>query len=114
MDENIVFYDLSVEAAQARRRADGRYEVTVRVGAGKIRADGQGNEQPIAFDEPIEIAIATDAKVLDSRRHALRRGMNEIRLVVDAQPSSVTVIPDHADRSEPVGQCEAVLRGGLG
>jgi hypothetical protein len=31
--------------------------------------------------------------VLDSRRHTLRRGMNEIRLVVDAQPSSVTVDP---------------------
>jgi ABC-2 type transport system permease protein len=89
----IVLYDLRVEAAQARRRADGRYDVIVRVEAGKRRVDGRGNEQPIALDEPIEIAVAANAKVLDSRKHRLRRGMNEIKLVVDAPPSSVTVDP---------------------
>ena len=86
--KEIVLYDLRVTAAQARRRADGRYDVTVRIDAGKIR-----NEQPLAFQEPIEIAIAAHAKVLDSRKYELRRGMNEIKLVVDAQPSSVTVDP---------------------
>ncbi|HEV2845469.1 MAG TPA: hypothetical protein VG477_11530, partial [Thermoanaerobaculia bacterium] len=79
--------------AQVRRRADGRYDVTVRISAGKIRADGQGNEQPIAFGEPVEIAVAANEKVLESRKYALRRGTNEIRLVVDSQPSSVTVDP---------------------
>jgi ABC-2 type transport system permease protein len=91
--KEIVLYDLRIDDAQARRRADGRYDVTVRIGAGKSRADGQGNEQPIPFGEPIEIAIAADGKVLDSRRHVLRRGINEIRLVVDSQPSFVTVDP---------------------
>lgn len=89
----IVLYDLRVDAAQARRRADGRYDVIVRIDAGKSRTDSRGNEQPIAFDEPVAIAIAADTKVLDSRKHTLRRGMNEIRFVVDAQPSSVTVDP---------------------
>ena len=89
----IVLYDLRVDVAQARRRADGRYDVTVRIDAGKRRTDGRGNEQPIAFDEPIEIAVAADTKVLDSRKHTLRRGMNEIKLIVDAQPSSVAVDP---------------------
>ena len=65
----------------------------VRVAAGKSRAEGRGNEQPLAFDEPIEIAVATDTKVLESRRHALRRGMNEIGIAVDSRPSSVTVDP---------------------
>jgi len=36
---------------------------------------------------------AGTAKVLDSRKHPLRRGMNEIRLVVAAPPASVTVDP---------------------
>ena len=89
----VVLYDLRVDAAQARRRADGRYDVTVRIAAGRSRTDDRGNEQPIALDEPVEIAIASDAKVLDARKHALRRGMNEIRLVVAAPPSSVTVDP---------------------
>ena len=91
--KEVVLYDLRVEAAQAHRRADGRYDVTVRIEAGKSRTDGRGNERPISLDEPIEIAIASDTKVLDSRRHTLRRGRNEIELVVDAQPSSVTVDP---------------------
>ncbi|HEX6898425.1 MAG TPA: M1 family aminopeptidase [Thermoanaerobaculia bacterium] len=91
--KDIVLYDLRVDAAQAHRRADGRYDVTVRVSAGKSRADGSGNEHPIAFDEPIEIAVAAGDKVLDSRKYALRRGMNEIKVTVDSQPSSVTVDP---------------------
>lgn len=91
--KEIVLYDLRVEDAKAHWRADGRYDVIVRVGAGKSRADGHGNEQPLVFDEPIEIAIAADDKILDSRKHTLRRGMNEIRLTVDARPSSVAVDP---------------------
>jgi hypothetical protein len=89
----IVLYDLRVDAVRARRRADGRYDVIVRIAAGKSRAEGQGNEQPLPFNEPIEIAVATDMKVLDSRRHALRRGMNEIGITVDSRPSLVTVDP---------------------
>ena len=91
--KEIVLYDLRVDDAQARRRADGRYDVTVRISAGKVRADGQGNEQPVAFGEPVEIAIAAGEKVLESRKYVLRRGTNEVRLVVDSQPSSVTVDP---------------------
>lgn len=91
--KEIVLYDLRVDAAEARRRADGRYDVIVRVDAGKCRTDGRGAEQPLVLDEPIEISVDSETKVLDSRRHRLRRGMNEIHLVVDAPPSSVTVDP---------------------
>jgi hypothetical protein len=91
--KEIVLYDLRVDAAEAHRRADGRYDVIVRINAGKSRVDNRGHEQAIALDEPVEIAIAGETKVLDSRKHALRRGMNEIALVVDARPSSVTVDP---------------------
>ena len=89
----IVLYDLRIDTAQTHGRADGRYDVIVRIEAGKSRVDGSGKEQPIAFDEPVELAIAADTKVLDSRKHVLRRGRNEIKLIVDAQPSSVTVDP---------------------
>ncbi|HET9226545.1 MAG TPA: M1 family aminopeptidase, partial [Thermoanaerobaculia bacterium] len=81
----VVLYDLRVEDARASRRADGRYDVVVRVAAGKDRA--------LPFDESIEIAVEGAEAVLDSRKHALRQGVNEIRLVVDAQPVSVTVDP---------------------
>lgn len=86
--KEVVLYDLRVTAAEAHRRADGRYDVTVRVDAGKSR-----DERPIEFDEPIEIAILSDSKVLDSRKHFLKRGINEIKLVVATRPSSVAVDP---------------------
>jgi ABC-type transport system involved in multi-copper enzyme maturation permease subunit len=91
--KEIVLYDLKIDTAQTHRRADGRWDVTVQVEASKSRADGRGNEQPLAFDEPVEIAIDGDEKVLESRKHNLRRGMNEIRLIVDSRPSSVIVDP---------------------
>lgn len=91
--KEIVLYDLRVDTAQAHRRADGRYDVILRVHAGRSHVDSQGHEQPLSLNEPIEIAIASDTKVLDSRKHTLRSGRNEIRLVVDARPSSVTVDP---------------------
>lgn len=91
--KDVVLYDLRVDAAQAHRRADGRYDVTVRISAGKNRIDVQGKEQPLALDEPVEIAVSTDSKLLDSRKYLLRRGMNEIRLVLDAAPSSVALDP---------------------
>ncbi len=101
--KEIVLYNLRVETARASRRADGRYDVVVRIDAGKVRTDARGVETPVALDEPIEIAFASDARVLDSRRHRLRSGVNEIRLVLDAQPELVTVDPwiTRIDRSPP-------------
>jgi ABC-type transport system involved in multi-copper enzyme maturation permease subunit len=108
--KEIVLYDLRVATAEAHRRADGRYDVTVRIAAGKSRVDDRGNEQPTALNEPIEIAVAADNKVLDSRKHLLQGGVNEIRLTVDAEPSSVTVDPwitrivrNPADNEAPLG-----------
>ncbi len=91
--KEIDLYDLRVETARASRRADGRYDVEVRIDAGRSRTDARGVETPVALDEPIEIAFASDERVLDSRKHRLRSGTNEVRLVLDAQPDLVTVDP---------------------
>lgn len=89
----IVLYDLRIESAESRRRADGRYAVTVRVGAGKSRLDGRGNPRPAALDEAVEVSVAAERGVLDAREHVLRSGINVIELIVDAPPSSVAVDP---------------------
>ena len=92
--QEIVLYDLRIDSAQASRREDGRYDVTVRLAAGKVRTDGKGAETSLPLDEAIEIAVTgADGKVLGSRRHPLRSGMNEVRLVTGTAPSSVTVDP---------------------
>ncbi len=90
---DIVLYDLRIDSARAQRRADGRFDVTLRIAAAKVRADGHGNETPLALDEPIEIAIEGAKSILDSRKHDLRSGMNEIHVIVDEAPVSATVDP---------------------
>jgi ABC-2 type transport system permease protein len=97
----IVLYDLRVEAAVAERRADGRYEVAVRVAASRGRFDGSGNESPLALREAIEIGVfsarpgeagGTDS-ILYLGKHELRQGFNEISVVVDGPPDRVAVDP---------------------
>ena len=68
--------------------------MTIRIGAGKVRTDGKGAETSLPLYEAIEIAVTgADGKVIDFRKGALRSWMNEIRLVIGAAPSSVTVDP---------------------
>src|SRR5690606_27920001 len=49
--EKITFYDNRVVDATARRLADGRYEVTMRLHADKRYADGKGRETPAPLDD---------------------------------------------------------------
>jgi aminopeptidase N len=90
---DIVLDDLRIDSVRAQRRADGRFDVTLRVNAAKVRADGRGNETPLPLDEPIEIAIDGEKGVLYSQKQDLRTGMNEITAVVGAPPVSATVDP---------------------
>lgn len=107
--KDIVLYDLRIDSASARRRVDGRFDVTVRINAAKLRADGRGNETPLPFDEAIEIAVEGAKSVLDSRKHVLRSGRNELRLIVSEEPRLVTVDPwvTRIDRN-PLDNAKAV------
>jgi len=55
--ERITLYDVAVRQAQATRRSDGRFDVTLTVEAHKLYADGQGRETEAALDEPFEIGV---------------------------------------------------------
>ncbi|MCY1080144.1 M1 family aminopeptidase [Archangium lansingense] len=91
--EDITLYDLRAEAAELRQRADGRYEVTLRIAAGKSHADGRGNEDPVELHEPIEVGLFREGRVLAIQRHELRSGLNTLSLVLDEKPVSVVVDP---------------------
>lgn len=86
---DIVLYDMNVGAASSRRLADGRYEVTLLVGARKSRNDAQ-----LPFDETIEIGLfAADDSVLHLSRQQLRAGTNRVTVIVDKQPFLAAVDP---------------------
>jgi hypothetical protein len=85
---DIVLYDLRLESANARHRPDGKWDVTLRVAAAKRRADSQGNETAIPFDETIDVAL-DDV----SQKRELHAGANDLTFTVDAPPTMAIVDP---------------------
>jgi ABC-2 type transport system permease protein len=92
--EKIGFYDNRIEAASAKKRADGKYEVTLDLHAAKLYVDGVGKETPAALDDWIEVGVFArgpsgkerDEKVLYLQRHRIREGEPTLTVVVDSAP----------------------------
>lgn len=100
--KEIVFYDLKVETANARRLPDGRYEVAMRIAAGKTRVDpATGAASMTPLRENLEIGVFAshpDAAVgsehiLYLAKHPIREGMNELKVTVSRQPAVVGIDP---------------------
>jgi aminopeptidase N len=102
--EKITIYDLKTRAAVAKRRADGRYDVTLMIEAKKAYADGRGKETPAAippgelFDigvfaaEPGEPGFG-HKDVLAFRTTPLRSGSQTLTVTVDRAPKYAGVDP---------------------
>ena len=92
--EKISFYDNRVVDARAKKRADGKYEVTLQLHAGKLHVDGKGKETPAKLDDWIDVGVfargpsgkEVDEKVLYLQRHQIREGEPTITVVVDEAP----------------------------
>ena len=101
MFEKIVFYDNRVTSATAKKRADGQWDVTMKVHLAKMEADGKGKETARDYDEPIEIAIfarATGAKEKDERvlfteKRIVKGGDSSVTITVKEKPFEVGVDP---------------------
>jgi aminopeptidase N len=99
--EKITLYDNRLETASARKRADGRYDVTLKLHAAKVHADGQGKETPAALDDWVEIGVFAngpsgkerDQKVLYLQRHHITTAAPTITVTVDAKPDEAGFDP---------------------
>jgi ABC-type Na+ efflux pump permease subunit len=100
--ERITLYDLKIEAPSAVRRADGRWDVTVPVVAGKFHADGKGKETEARLAETIEIGLFTadpgaagfaGSDVISMQRRPIRSGRQVLRFVTARKPSHAGVDP---------------------
>jgi ABC-2 type transport system permease protein len=97
----ITLFDNRVIEARAVRRADGRYELRLRVHAAKLYADGTGRETPAGVSEPIDIGVfargpdGTEAteKVLYLAKHSLPDGDSDLTLTVDGVPYQAGIDP---------------------
>lgn len=94
--ESIVLYENRADAAQARRRPDGKYEVTIRASAGKVRAGELGEEQPLPLHDWIEFGVdGADGIPLARERRRVDSPEQTVTLVVDGRPERAGIDPDN-------------------
>jgi len=100
--EKITLYDMKATAAKARKRGDGKYEVTFDVDGKKLYADGKGKETEVPLDEPFDLGAFTEEpgkkgyrreSVLGFERRVLKSGKQSVTLVTDRPPRLVGVDP---------------------
>ncbi|MET0981607.1 MAG: hypothetical protein ABWY02_05870 [Telluria sp.] len=90
----IVFYENRADSAVARLRSDGKYEVTLRASAAKLRAGG-ALEQAMPLADTIEFGIDDrDGKPLLRERRLVREGRLTLTFVVDGRPGRAGIDPD--------------------
>ena len=100
--EKITLYDLKTARARARRRSDGRYDVTLTVSARKLYADGAGKETEAPMNEILDVGLFTSepgragfdkSKVIAMLRLPVRSGVQTLHLVSDRAPKFAGVDP---------------------
>jgi hypothetical protein len=94
--ESIVLYENHADSASARRRADGKYEVTIRATAGKVRAGELGEEREVPLKDYIEFGVDDDkGNPLARERRLVDRRAQTVTLVVDGRPARAGIDPDN-------------------
>ena len=100
--ERIFLYDLKTPAATAVRRADGRWDVTLKLSARKLSADGKGKEGPAPLAETMDVGVFarkpgskgfTGADVLAMQRVTVHGGEQSLTLTVAKPPKWAGVDP---------------------
>lgn len=100
--EKITLYDMKATDAKAKKRADGKYDVTFTVEGKKLYADGKGKETEAALDESFDVGAFTEEpgkkgykreSVLLMERRPMKTGKQTVTLVTDKQPKFVGVDP---------------------
>jgi ABC-2 type transport system permease protein len=94
--ERIALYDNRALGASARRRTDGRYEVTVRVSARKVYCDATGRESDAPMDDYLDVGVLDESgRVLALERKKLRSRQDAFTFVVDRKPATAGIDPLH-------------------
>lgn len=99
--ERIVFWDNRAVEATAKKRADGKYLLTLKVHSAKLVADGKGKEHDEKMDELVDIGVFArppggkeeDETVLYLQKHRVTGTDNTIELVLDQEPYEAGIDP---------------------
>ena len=97
--ETITLWEVRAEQATVEPTGTGEYQVTLTVGAKKVRADGVGRETEVPMDEWAEIGVFAAGEGGDLgeplylERHRIRRGEQTIRVTVPREPARAGIDP---------------------
>ena len=96
----ITLWDNEAEDGTVTKRADGSYDVAIKLRASKLRADSLGNERPVPMADYVDIGVfggpdSTSAlgKPLYLAKHRLSAGDTTLHVIVREPPKSVGVDP---------------------
>ena len=93
MFETITLFDSRVTEAGYRQLDDGRYRVTLRVTARKLRADGRGMETEIPIADWIDIGVFGDEEVLFLEKLRITEPDVCFEVLVDGLPVEAGIDP---------------------
>jgi aminopeptidase N len=99
--EKITLFDNRVTEVTAKKRDDGKYDVTLSVHTGKIYTDGVGKETKATFDVPVDIGVFAKApdgkeqneKVLFLEKRKVADGDSTVTVTVDGEPYEAGIDP---------------------
>ncbi|OOG57096.1 hypothetical protein B0E47_07175 [Rhodanobacter sp. B05] len=96
----ITLFDNRITDATAKKLPDGKYEVTMKLHAGKVYVDGKGKETPGKIDFPIDIGVfaaspgaGKDGKPLYLQKQLVKDGDSTITVTVDGKPAQAGIDP---------------------
>ncbi len=98
--EKISFYDNRIEEATAKKRSDGKYDVTLSLHADKLYSDGKGKETHGKLDDWIEVGVYSgeddkDQEVLYLKRLHITGKNPKVSIVVDKLPTEAGFDPNN-------------------
>ena len=98
----ITLWDNAVEEGTVAQRQDGRYDVTIRVRATKLRADSLGNESAVPMADLVDVGVfgepAAGANLgapLYLAKHRIGARDTTLNIIVDTPPKQVGIDPYH-------------------
>ncbi len=99
--ETITLFGNRTLSANAKKRADGLYEVTLEVNAEKFRSDSLGREHAVPINDWIEVGVLgkpaegmKKGKMLAQRRVLISKKENTYTFVVDEEPYEAGIDPN--------------------
>ena len=92
--ETITLYENRAVSASYRDKGGGRYEVTLKVSAKKMRSDKGGTQAEVPMDDWVDIGVlGADDKPLYLKKHRIRSGESTFAIEVGEKPLRAGIDP---------------------